>query len=590
MSFTGDLEHLSIVDVIQLLNSTRKSGTLCVRGRKAENQIVFHNGFIVGANHSNAALRIGNILVEMKAITPEALKRALEGQQSAGASRKPLIATLIEGGLVNKKAALKGLEKLIQVTVIEMVSWRRGTFSLDVDTLAISEEYRYFPENLHQEICLDAQMVLMDALRIYDEKIRDGEIIEEDDDEELDAWEQAGQEEGPSLSADDLGLADLDELEEKIPEPFSSLEFFDPCEIHRQKIKENLPGVAPEDHETLVSFLMQSPVRKNPGAGPLGLAGQNRAVILFSQDELLVHTLMTVCKQDGMLIFVTREQNALDPIIDQSLSKGMVPVLVFDGPTDGEEAFSREAIAELRRQKKQKNPQITAVQLAGAGDGAFSLNSICDGVRAVLPKPQQTESTEFIAEFILFLGAFREYLKGYFIEQEQKLPGKFRDGISSLRDLKEPPEVSLALLGFASEMFERTLTFVVRKSELVAERGIGINGRKSEGASPPLKFTVPLEKPSRLREVVGSGSCFFGELNDEVVQEYVFQQIGAPLSPEVLLLPMQSRGRTITVTYADFGAKPASAIQLDLLEVLASHAGTVLENCLYRKQLEKIVP
>ena len=41
MSFTGDLEQLPIVDVVQLMNSTRKSGILSVEGRKGESQLVF---------------------------------------------------------------------------------------------------------------------------------------------------------------------------------------------------------------------------------------------------------------------------------------------------------------------------------------------------------------------------------------------------------------------------------------------------------------------------------------------------------------------------------------------------------------------
>lgn len=64
MSFSGDLEHLPIVDVIQLLHTTRKSGTLCVRGRTGESQLVFKDGYIVSANHPNNSIRIGRLLAE----------------------------------------------------------------------------------------------------------------------------------------------------------------------------------------------------------------------------------------------------------------------------------------------------------------------------------------------------------------------------------------------------------------------------------------------------------------------------------------------------------------------------------------------
>jgi hypothetical protein len=73
-----------IVDVIQLLHATKKSGTLSVRGHKGESQLVFDGGYIVSANHSNASLRIGKILVKTRAITQETLSQVLLDQKNAG--------------------------------------------------------------------------------------------------------------------------------------------------------------------------------------------------------------------------------------------------------------------------------------------------------------------------------------------------------------------------------------------------------------------------------------------------------------------------------------------------------------------------
>jgi len=67
MAFSGDLEYLSIVDVIQLLHTTRKTGTLKVQGRKGEISIAFSDGFIVGANHYSRGVMIGTILTETEA-------------------------------------------------------------------------------------------------------------------------------------------------------------------------------------------------------------------------------------------------------------------------------------------------------------------------------------------------------------------------------------------------------------------------------------------------------------------------------------------------------------------------------------------
>src|SRR5665647_361258 len=176
MSFNGDLEHFPLVDVIQLLHMTNKTGILYLKSPKGESQLVFHEGFFVSANHLNNSVRIGKVLIDMDAITSEQLNQALAEQKEAGRSRKPLIATLIEQGMIDKDTAFKGLETLIEMTIVEVLTWPSGTFSLDVSKEYVSDEYRYFPEKLHQDILLNAQGVLMDSLRIYDEKMRDGTL------------------------------------------------------------------------------------------------------------------------------------------------------------------------------------------------------------------------------------------------------------------------------------------------------------------------------------------------------------------------------------------------------------------------------
>lgn len=182
ISFTGTLEHFPIVDVMQLLHQTRKSGILRIKGRKGESQLVFKDGYMVSANHLNNSVRIGQILVDLKIITPEILAKALLTQGYAGARRKPLIITLIELGLVNDKDAYQGLEHLIEMAVVEILTWKKGTFALEV-LPSVVDDFRFYPGKLLKEISVDTQSVLMDALRIFDEKKRDGELVEEPEDE-----------------------------------------------------------------------------------------------------------------------------------------------------------------------------------------------------------------------------------------------------------------------------------------------------------------------------------------------------------------------------------------------------------------------
>jgi len=214
MSFTGDLEQLPIVDVVQLMNSTRKSGILSVEGRKGESQLVFKDGYIVSANHLNNSVRIGEILVRQGSVTEEGLEKALEIQKNAGRDRKPLIVTMLELGMVDEKKAYAGLQALIEMTIVEILTWRKGSFKLEAKLSKSSDDYKFYPENINRELNIDTQGVLMDALRVFDEKMRDGQLQLESEEEEPE----------PQLSADDLGLDDLDAIDARSPDIFTVID------------------------------------------------------------------------------------------------------------------------------------------------------------------------------------------------------------------------------------------------------------------------------------------------------------------------------------------------------------------------------
>ena len=284
MSFTGDLEHLPIVDVVQLLHSTRKSGILRVMCRKGESQLVFKDGYFVSANHLDNRVRIGKILVDLNVITPEILDQALTAQKNAGPNHKPLIITLIENGMVNEKDAYRGLERLIEMTLVEMLTWKKGTFTLDVLPESVTDEYIYYPEKMNGEIKVDTQRILMDALRIIDEKTRDGELVEEDfpEEEGVAPTEPVPGEESPLLSLDDLGLANLDSLEKKIPEIFSALDDRNFGKTQFQEIEKIAPDLSTQDRETLIKFLGESSVSAKRAEMPPHQDAQAQSILFFS--------------------------------------------------------------------------------------------------------------------------------------------------------------------------------------------------------------------------------------------------------------------------------------------------------------------
>lgn len=581
MSFTGDLEHLPIVDVIQLLHSTRKSGILRVKSRKGESQLVFKDGYIVSANNLDNRIRIGQVLTELGLITPAILDQALQLQQNAGPDRKPLIVTLIDHALIKEEDAYRGLEQLIEMTLVEILTWKRGSFTLDMLSSAFADEYRYYPKKMQQEMNFDTQSILMDALRIFDEKMRDGELSYEDFTDEVPAVD--GQEDDSRLlSADDLGLADLDQFERKVPDVFTGLAELDPTEVQRQKIQTIAPYLATPDQEELCAFLGNIVGQKHLQTGAPTIP-----MIFFSTDELLSHAVTIVCEQAEISVFTTSDEQDLAPVIDRSFARNRVPILVFDAPQPADERFGDARITSLIRRQRERHPQICVIQLAAPHDTAFMLQAYDNGVRAVLPRPlPEGRNTLFVTESTRFLKIFRAYIQGYAAEQRTRLFAMLGKGTADFSGLREAQDIALVLLRFVAELCERSITLVVRGTELIAERGIGVRGERHE-VLPALRFRIPVARPSLLSEVIDGGKVYYGRADDPSVGEHLFSAIGAPLHRNILLLPLQCYGKTVSITYGDFGGSELRAIDIEVFEVLARQAALVLQNSMYRKKIEK---
>jgi hypothetical protein len=587
MAFTGDLEHLNIVDIIQLIHATRQSGIFSVKGSNGESRIVFSAGNIVGANHCNNSVRIGTVLVKTGAITIDDLKQALGVVKNTDKNRMPLLATLIQMGKLKPEDALRGLKKLAELTIAELMSWTKGTFTFDTDAIVVSSDGE-------QDLGVDAQMVLMDALRISDERERDRREGKEVPSfvelyPDVLPGESAGETKGePStITADDLGLADLDRLEKKIPRPVSEMEIFDPVAIHGRKIKELLPGFPSDEQEAFVSFMGKSLARKAAPDAAKKQAG--KAIVMFSNDTLISHSVMSLCNDEGVLVFATNDEKELDRMVSQCLLSARMPVVVFDNPVRSEGGFSREKIEDLRNQIRRKYSAVPVLQFASPQDSDFILQSYHDGVRAVLPKPSKEDSRQtYIKDTMQFLDAFKSYVMSFqYGQDDADIYGKkLKDGITSLRAITSPADATLVVLTAVSEMFERAVTLLVRAPELIGERAIGVSSDKSMGPAPAGGLKIPLSQPSVFRDVFEKGRVYYGESGDETLRTF-FAEISKPLSPAIVLLPLIVDRKVVAMIYGDFGQKEASPVRLDMLEVLCLQAGIVLEYAIFRRQVAK---
>ena len=573
MSFSGDLEHIPLIDVIQLLQQTGKSGTLRLTGARGECQLGFRDGFIICANHVNTGFRVGSILLELGVITREALDLTLAEQALRGPHPPPLIALLIETGRVQREEAYRGLQTVIELTIVEVLTWPRGRFELDVEQILVSDEYRYFPDHHAPPPQVSTQNVLMEALRIFDEKKRDGTLKQE----------SSGNGEGAAvsdetISADDLGLGDVESLRrrQRIPSAATIPEERREDEIHRRKIRKELDGFPAEDQERLVSFLLR--LGEPPPLGDGHAAGEalSLAVILFTRDQLFSHTVMTSCAARNIFVFATDEPQDLGHIIEQSLARDLPPLLVIDPPGEGPGVFSEEATNATVLGIRGSYPALRFIRLVEPGQDDLALRALRAGALQAIAKPNRSAGPPPFAEtFVNFVEAFLACLQQAGSPLGRIQLGDFRERLAGLGSLTKPSEVSLSLLQFIASLFPRALTLIVSGAEVIVERSIGLNG--SRFVTPALKFRVPIERPSVISSCIDDGLLYYGQAPEEPMLKHLYEHIGGPHSPKIVVLPLKTgSGKVVALTYGDFGAAWATPVPTELLDIFARHAGLVL--------------
>lgn len=160
MAIEGPLHELSLSDVFQLLDLSRKTGMLTVRSdrRRFPGIVRFDRGAIVSAEYPGTGGRMGNLLLRAGKVTEADVARAQAAQKERPGT--PLGSMLVELGLVSELEVKRQLRFQIQETVFELVRWTEGYFRF--------EETPPF-DGGRASVRVSTESLLMEAARRIDE-------------------------------------------------------------------------------------------------------------------------------------------------------------------------------------------------------------------------------------------------------------------------------------------------------------------------------------------------------------------------------------------------------------------------------------
>jgi tetratricopeptide (TPR) repeat protein len=132
MAIEGPLRELALTDVFQLLDLSRKTGTLTItpEGRRQRPAVVrFERGGVTGAELGDAHERIGHLLLRAGKVTEAQVEAARRLQQQRPGT--PLGTLLVEQGIVGEADVQRQLRFQLQEIVFDLIQWKDGYFRFE---------------------------------------------------------------------------------------------------------------------------------------------------------------------------------------------------------------------------------------------------------------------------------------------------------------------------------------------------------------------------------------------------------------------------------------------------------------------------
>ena len=132
MAIEGPLRELGIHDVFQLLDLSRKTGSLRVTSHLRDNEgiVYFSNGKVAFASIRSNPHPLGEILMRAGKITDADLDRARALQATRGDGVR-LGHVLVEIGAITGRELDRHVRAQIEAVVFELMSWQEGFFSFE---------------------------------------------------------------------------------------------------------------------------------------------------------------------------------------------------------------------------------------------------------------------------------------------------------------------------------------------------------------------------------------------------------------------------------------------------------------------------
>jgi CheY-like chemotaxis protein len=558
MSLTGNLEDLPLLDILQIVSFSKKTGYLTIRAEEGEGGIVFLDGLVV------AAFTWDSLPVE------------------------PRVATLSEG------ARGKAIRSRIEIALEQLIRLREGqfNFSLTSGPPKVVGQRDIALETLDYGI--NPQELLLELARGMDEDRRDSTAA-------VEASFAQPEEEVGALAHDPevRKIAAMHEAAASMPYP---PDYEEGATIPIPAFR--LPPPSPEEGS-----------EDQTAAAPAPTPARIRTILLVDDEEDIRKLLAERFRAEGYVVVEAADPEAAVKQGSRLGREKTAFLLVADlgMPTSGGTSFQGGFEVVKRFGKMNLHPPV--LMMTESLKPALHLRAKQMGVSSFVFKPGLAKLNP--KQFEADMHAFAKKLLADVLPKLTKPAGPtprpapqagavpvpraapsaeemaeqlslLQRRLTELRGPGNANQIAMLVMKVAREFFERSILFLIKNGEA---RGLGGFGPAPKGLSLNLlarEVVIPLSEPSAFRDAVQSGRPFTGPLPDGKWTKHLMGKVGRFQSNSVALYPLVTHRESIAVLLGDNPETGGEFRRLETLEMFIDQTGVALENAFLQRKIQAL--
>ncbi|MGY8737119.1 MAG: DUF4388 domain-containing protein [bacterium] len=639
MSLVGNLEDLSLGDILQIISLSQKSGVLELSSDQGCARIVFRSGLVHAALLKGEPNSLREMLIARAVIDPAGYGASLSRAQELGVAVEQ---TLERDTGIGSDQIVEWIRGAVEAAILEMFTWPAGDFSFDVRNELDPED-----PQLVLEIGMNAQYLAMEGLRLRDERERDAG----DDDSGAEEWDpnaitnpgissledplfgddsedvfvlydgdeddlRAPETATDALVANDIERAEatdelaLDDVAEALPlvtlVPNSDLERVPVLEA--EPIVEAAPAgifAIPTDESAALgnpviaaapAVASHETASKATPAAERTLCNMGRMpVVLIDPDVSVGDWVKSAIEEKFARVHVFQQADQGLSRIRQYLIRGETPLVLVSSETQIDPLSGIHGLSDFVKRLKAQSPRIVVLGLRDDDVAPSAMPSTLNGVlrrpsrRLLVDKkqPEGAAASQVLWRAVLEIltdqgeGAAKAKASG-----PASMRG-LRDATAKLQDASSRGEVLPVVLDFASELFARAAILVVREDQIFAISGRGLPSLEVDPLGPTAPVSLPTPKQGWIREVLDSGKPIVAAPVTDA-DRALLDCFGGESPKQVYLGPIESGSSVIALLYGDQSLTGAPIPDTHGLEVVLRHAGLALDRAALERALWKV--